>query len=55
MANIAMLGYITATIEMIPKKKMIDTIKNNIPKGTEKINLKAFEKGYSLGIKARGG
>lgn len=53
-ANIVMLGYLTPVIDMIPKKKMVETIKNNIPKGTEKINLKAFEKGYSLGMKARG-
>jgi 2-oxoglutarate ferredoxin oxidoreductase subunit gamma len=52
-ANIVMLGYITATIDMIPKKKMVDTIKANIPKGTEKINLSAFEKGYTMGKKAR--
>ncbi len=52
-ANIVMLGYITATIDMIPKKKMVDTIKANIPKGTEKMNLTAFEKGFSLGKKAK--
>jgi 2-oxoglutarate ferredoxin oxidoreductase subunit gamma len=52
-ANIVMLGYLTPIIGMIPKKKMIDTIKDNIPKGTERINLKAFEKGYSLGLKDR--
>jgi 2-oxoglutarate ferredoxin oxidoreductase subunit gamma len=53
-ANIVMLGYITAIVDMIPKKKMVDTIKANIPKGTEKINLSAFEKGYSMGKKAGG-
>lgn len=53
-ANIVMLGYITAIVDMIPKKKMVDTIKANIPKGTEKINLTAFEKGYSMGKKAGG-
>jgi 2-oxoglutarate ferredoxin oxidoreductase subunit gamma len=52
-ANIVMLGYITATIEMIPKKKMMDTIKANIPKGTERMNLTAFEKGFAMGKKAR--
>lgn len=53
-ANIVMLGYITAIVEMIPKRKMVDTIKANIPKGTEKINMSAFEKGYALGKKAGG-
>jgi Pyruvate/2-oxoacid:ferredoxin oxidoreductase gamma subunit len=33
---------------------MVDTIKANIPKGTEKLNLTAFEKGYAMGKKARG-
>jgi 2-oxoglutarate ferredoxin oxidoreductase subunit gamma len=52
-ANIVMLGYLTPVIDMIPKKKMVDTIKDNIPKGTEKINLQAFEKGYNLAKKGR--
>jgi 2-oxoglutarate ferredoxin oxidoreductase subunit gamma len=53
-ANIVMLGYLIGITDIIPKKKMADTIKENIPKGTEKLNMKAFEKGYSLGKKARG-
>lgn len=53
-ANIVMLGYLTAILDMIPKKKMKDTIMGSIPKGTEKINMKAFEKGYNLGKKERG-
>ncbi len=52
-ANIVMLGYLTPVIDMIPKKKMVDTIKDNIPKGTENINLQAFEKGYNLAKKGR--
>jgi 2-oxoglutarate ferredoxin oxidoreductase subunit gamma len=54
-ANIVMLGYLTAILDVVPKKKMSETIKNNIPKGTEKINLKAFEEGYKLGKKSRKG
>lgn len=54
-ANIVMLGYLTALLDVVPKKKMSETIKDNIPKGTEKINLKAFEEGYKLGMKARKG
>jgi Pyruvate/2-oxoacid:ferredoxin oxidoreductase gamma subunit len=42
-------------MNIIPKKKMADTIKANIPKGTESLNLKAFQKGYSMGAKARKG
>ncbi len=54
-ANIVMLGYLTGVLDVIPKKKMVDTIKDNIPKGTEKINLKAFDRGFTLGRKARSG
>lgn len=54
-ANIVMLGYLTAILDAFPKKTMADTIKSNIPKGTEKINMKAFEEGYKLGKKARKG
>jgi 2-oxoglutarate ferredoxin oxidoreductase subunit gamma len=54
-ANIVMLGYLTAVLDAFPKKTMKETIKSNIPKGTEKINMKAFEEGYKLGMKARKG
>jgi 2-oxoglutarate ferredoxin oxidoreductase subunit gamma len=54
-ANIVMLGYLTAVLDAFPKKTIIETIKSNIPKGTEKINMKAFEEGYKLGVKARKG
>lgn len=54
-ANIVMLGYLTAVLDAFPKKTMTDTIKSNIPKGTEKINMKAFEEGYKLGKKTRKG
>jgi len=54
-ANIVMLGYLTAVLDAFPKKTMKETIKSNIPKGTEKINMKAFEEGYKLAMKARKG
>jgi 2-oxoglutarate ferredoxin oxidoreductase subunit gamma len=52
-ANIVMIGYLTAFLELAPKKVMKDTIMDNIPKGTEKLNSKAYEKGYELGLKAK--
>lgn len=52
-ANIVMIGYLTAFLDLMPKKTMLDTIKENIPKGTEKLNAKAFEDGYKLGLKTR--
>lgn len=45
-ANIVMLGAFTAITNMLDEKAVKESIKANIPKGTEELNLKAFEKGY---------
>jgi len=48
-ANIVMLGALTAITGMLDKNAMEESIKANVPKGTEELNLKAFEKGYEFG------
>ncbi|MDH5481472.1 MAG: 2-oxoacid:ferredoxin oxidoreductase subunit gamma [Candidatus Bathyarchaeota archaeon] len=48
-ANIAMLGAFVAITNMVDEKSVIESIKANIPKGTEQLNLAAFEKGYEYG------
>lgn len=48
-ANIVMLGAVTAITNLLDKKAISDAIKGNVPRGTEKLNLKAFEKGYEYG------
>ena len=48
-ANIVMLGAVAAITKLLDKKAIREAIKGNVPRGTEKLNLKAFEKGYEYG------
>jgi 2-oxoglutarate ferredoxin oxidoreductase subunit gamma len=48
-ANIAMLGAFAAITEVLSGEAVKESIKENIPKGTEELNLKAFEKGFEFG------
>jgi 2-oxoglutarate ferredoxin oxidoreductase subunit gamma len=50
-ANIVMLGALTAIAGIVDKNAITASIKENIPKGTEELNLTAFEKGYEYGKK----
>lgn len=49
--NMVMIGYVTAITTIISKKAAKESIKSNVPKGTENLNFKAFEEGYKLGQK----
>lgn len=48
-ANIIMLGFFTAVVPYVSLKSMQKALKGSIPKGTEELNLKAFETGYEYG------
>jgi 2-oxoglutarate ferredoxin oxidoreductase subunit gamma len=48
-ANIVMLGAFVAITGLLDTDAMKEAIKENIPKGTEELNLAAFEKGYEFG------
>lgn len=50
-ANIVMLGSFVAITRLLDTDAMKEAIKENIPKGTEELNLAAFEKGYEFGKK----
>ncbi len=50
-ANIVMLGAFTAITGIVNVDAIKEAIKENIPKGTEKLNMTAFEKGYEYGKK----
>jgi 2-oxoglutarate ferredoxin oxidoreductase subunit gamma len=50
-ANVIMLGALAAITNIVSKEAMKNAILANIPKGTEKLNLEAYEKGYEYGIK----
>jgi 2-oxoglutarate ferredoxin oxidoreductase subunit gamma len=48
-ANVIMLGALTAITNLVSAEAMKNAILSNIPKGTEKMNLEAYEKGYAYG------
>jgi 2-oxoglutarate ferredoxin oxidoreductase subunit gamma len=48
-ANIVMLGAFTAITELLDENALKESVKENIPKGTEELNLAAFDKGYEYG------
>jgi 2-oxoglutarate ferredoxin oxidoreductase subunit gamma len=50
-ANVVMLGALTAVTKIVAADAMKKAILRNIPKGTEQINTKAFEKGFKYGSK----
>jgi 2-oxoglutarate ferredoxin oxidoreductase subunit gamma len=50
-ANIVMLGAFSAVTRIVDKESLKKSVKTNVPKGTEELNLTAFEKGYQYGEK----
>lgn len=45
-ANVVMLGFITASTDMVKRKSMEETIKSSLKEKTIPLNMKAFETGY---------
>jgi 2-oxoglutarate ferredoxin oxidoreductase subunit gamma len=50
MANIIMLGFFTAVTGAISMNSAQNAVTESVPKGTEKMNIKAFTKGYDYGL-----
>ncbi len=50
MANIIMIGFITSVTEVVTLDAAKTTVTESVPKGTEKMNLDAFGKGYDYGL-----
>lgn len=50
-ANVVMLGATVALTSITTPEAFKNSLLSNIPKGTEKLNLAAFEKGYEYGKK----
>ncbi len=48
-ANIVMLGAFAAITGKVDEKALKEAIKENVPRGTEELNLAAFQKGYEHG------
>ncbi len=53
-ANVVMLGAFASLTKLIPGEAVKESILRNIPKGTEKLNLAAFEKGFEYGKRLLG-
>lgn len=47
--NIVMMGFLTAVSGIAGADAMRSAVKASVPKGTEVLNLKAFERGYEFG------
>jgi len=48
-ANVVMLGALTSITNVVTAEAIKEAILSNIPKGTEKLNIEAFRKGYEYG------
>lgn len=48
--NIVMMGFLTAVTRLVSKDAMKQAVLASVPKGTEDLNLRAFEKGYEHGV-----
>ncbi len=49
-ANIVMLGAVTALAGVVGYEAMKQSVLSSIPPGTEELNLAAFQKGYDYGV-----
>ncbi len=53
-ANIVMLGFLSAVTNMISVEAMKKSVLDSVPKGTEELNTRAFERGYEHGREKAG-
>jgi 2-oxoglutarate ferredoxin oxidoreductase subunit gamma len=47
--NIVMVGFFTAVTKLIGVESMRKSVKASVPRGTDELNLKAFDSGYAYG------
>jgi 2-oxoglutarate ferredoxin oxidoreductase subunit gamma len=45
--NIVMLGFFAAASKIVAREAMRDAVSDSVPKGTEELNLRAFDAGWS--------
>jgi 2-oxoglutarate ferredoxin oxidoreductase subunit gamma len=48
--NIVMVGFFTAVSKLISADAVRSSVHNSVPRGTESLNLSAFDKGYQYGL-----
>jgi 2-oxoglutarate ferredoxin oxidoreductase subunit gamma len=51
--NMVVAGFFTAVTGLVTKEAMRKAIESSVPKGTEGLNLMAFEKGFEFGLAGR--
>ena len=49
--NIVMVGFFTAITGLIEKSAVRQAVETSVPKGTEALNLKAFDQGFDWGVR----
>ena len=49
--NIVMVGFMTAITKVVNADAVRKAVEDSVPKGTEKLNLSAFDRGYEFGVK----
>jgi 2-oxoglutarate ferredoxin oxidoreductase subunit gamma len=52
--NIVMMGFFSAVTEITGKDAMRKAVQMSVPKGTEELNLKAFDRGWEFGVQLIG-
>ncbi|MFH0777087.1 MAG: 2-oxoacid:acceptor oxidoreductase family protein [Candidatus Eisenbacteria bacterium] len=52
-ANIVMLGFFAAVTKIVNAESLKQAIASTVPRGTEELNLKAFQSGYDHGLNAK--
>jgi 2-oxoglutarate ferredoxin oxidoreductase subunit gamma len=48
--NIVMMGFTSALTDVVGVDAMRKAVKASVPKGTEELNARAFERGYQYGV-----
>ncbi len=48
--NIVMIGFLAAVGNLLDREALKQAVEDSVPKGTETMNLKAFETGYQFGL-----
>lgn len=52
MGNVVIVGYLAALLGIVSKESLIESIRRHVPQKVIETNLRAFEEGYNLGLKA---
>jgi 2-oxoglutarate ferredoxin oxidoreductase subunit gamma len=50
-----MMGFMTAVTKLLDPQAMRKAVTASVPKGTEELNLRAFDRGYEYGVRLTGG